>query len=323
MSTTTQQQAEMDRLEARLQRLERKVDELLDAHRRRAELVEELMPIGREVMAVWSQQLEALERRGYVAFGREVLRVLDRVVESYSEEDVRALGDNIVTILDTVRNVTQPEVLEVANEAVEVIGKPEEVEPVGVLGMLRSTRDDDVKRGMAVLLEVLRHLGRAAERMGEQEGERRRPPPPRKPRPAADVEVPAAAEAPPAAPSPAAPEPAPQEEASVPSAEGADGESQDGWQLDDDGHLADPSQWSPDFAEAMAMHLGLGELSEEQWAVVRWVRKEWEEQGAAPNIRRITTGMGIETRKLYQLFPKAPARTVAKIAGIPKPVGCL
>ncbi len=71
------------------------------------------------------------------------------------------------------------------------------------------------------------------------------------------------------------------------------------------------------------MLLGLGELNEAQWTVLEWARKKWEEKGAAPNIRRITTGMGIETRTLYQRFPKAPARTIAKIAGIPKPVGCL
>jgi tRNA 2-thiouridine synthesizing protein E len=31
----------------------------------------------------------------------------------------------------------------------------------------------------------------------------------------------------------------------------------------------------------------------------------------------------VSTKELYALFPKAPARTVAKIAGTPKPAGCL
>jgi dissimilatory sulfite reductase related protein len=43
----------------------------------------------------------------------------------------------------------------------------------------------------------------------------------------------------------------------------------------------------------------------------------------SPNIRRITLELGVSTKDVYALFPKAPARTIAKIAGIPKPAGCL
>jgi sulfur relay (sulfurtransferase) DsrC/TusE family protein len=31
----------------------------------------------------------------------------------------------------------------------------------------------------------------------------------------------------------------------------------------------------------------------------------------------------VATKDLYALFPKAPGRTIAKIAGLPKPAGCL
>ncbi len=319
MDTTSHDESRLHRIETRLDRMERAIGELLDAQRRRAEWFEEMTPIAREALGALSERLEHMEERGYFTFGREALRVLDRVVRSYSEEDVRALGDHIVSILDTVRHVTQPHVLRVANEAVEAFERPD-VEPVGVLGMLRSSRDEDIRRGMAVILELLRHVGRAAERASEGTSS---PRPTLRSRPpvagASQSSQPGAAgsekqvernEASHARPRDTAPEPQPAEEG-------------EGWRLDDDGHLADPSEWDREFAEAMALHLGLGELSEAQWRVVEWAREEWRKKGAAPNIRRITTGMGIETRELYRLFPKAPARTIARIAGIPKPVGCL
>lgn len=64
-------------------------------------------------------------------------------------------------------------------------------------------------------------------------------------------------------------------------------------------------------------------MDEARWAVVRFARADFEATKTSPNIRRLTQGTNLATRDLYALFPKAPARTVAKIAGIPKPAGCI
>jgi TusE/DsrC/DsvC family sulfur relay protein len=75
---------------------------------------------------------------------------------------------------------------------------------------------------------------------------------------------------------------------------------------------------SPKIAAAQ----GVG-MSEAHWKVVEFVRADFEATKVSPNIRRITQATGVSTKDLYTLFPKAPARTVAKIAGIPKPAGCI
>ena len=59
-------------------------------------------------MRVWTERLDAYDKRGFFTFGREMLKVLEQIVTTYSEEDVQQLGANIVGILDTVRNITQP-----------------------------------------------------------------------------------------------------------------------------------------------------------------------------------------------------------------------
>ena len=64
-------------------------------------------------------------------------------------------------------------------------------------------------------------------------------------------------------------------------------------------------------------------LDEARWKVVDFARAEFEKAGVSPNVRRITQGAALSTKDLYALFPKAPARTVARIAGIPKPAGCI
>jgi TusE/DsrC/DsvC family sulfur relay protein len=96
----------------------------------------------------------------------------------------------------------------------------------------------------------------------------------------------------------------------------------DGVAFGADGHLVDPKVWTEEIAVKVAAVQGV-ELDEARWAVVRFARADFEATNASPNIRRITQGTSLATKDLYTLFPKAPARTIARIAGIPKPAGCI
>ena len=96
----------------------------------------------------------------------------------------------------------------------------------------------------------------------------------------------------------------------------------DGVALNADGHLADPKQWNDAIATEIAATLGIT-LDDARWTLVRFARAEFEAKGSAPNIRRITQGAQVSTKDVYALFPNAPGRTIAKIAGVPKPVGCI
>ena len=65
------------------------------------------------------------------------------------------------------------------------------------------------------------------------------------------------------------------------------------------------------------------ELSDRHWVVIRFMRKEYEEKGTGPTVRVLGKTSGVSVKELYELFPKGPAKTAAKIAGIPKPRGCV
>lgn len=122
-------------------------------------LSDELHLFGKQMFATLVETLDRMEREGYFAFAREGWRIIERVVAEFSEEDVRALGDNIVTILQTVRNMTQPEILALANNAISAIGpSAEPEEQISTLSLLRSLTDPKVRRGMARLLNLIRAL---------------------------------------------------------------------------------------------------------------------------------------------------------------------
>jgi TusE/DsrC/DsvC family sulfur relay protein len=93
--------------------------------------------------------------------------------------------------------------------------------------------------------------------------------------------------------------------------------------LDDEGFFLDPGQWSEEMAPEIAAEAGVGELSEEHWRVIKFMRNEYLDKGAGPTVRVLGKSSGVPIKELYQLFPKGPAKTAAKIAGIPKPRGCI
>lgn len=94
-------------------------------------------------------------------------------------------------------------------------------------------------------------------------------------------------------------------------------------ELDEDGYLKNPSDWSEDMANELAREEGINELTDRHWAVINHMRKEYLEKGDAPSIRRLTKESGVPVKELYQMFPKGPAKKAARIAGIPKPTGCV
>ncbi len=93
-------------------------------------------------------------------------------------------------------------------------------------------------------------------------------------------------------------------------------------EVNDDGFLVQASQWTPEVAQGIAVELGLT-LTDAHWKVLHFCREDAARQGQPPGLRRITQVAGVPTKELYQLFPKGPGKLAARIAGLPKPQGCV
>jgi tRNA 2-thiouridine synthesizing protein E len=94
-------------------------------------------------------------------------------------------------------------------------------------------------------------------------------------------------------------------------------------QVNDEGFMTDPSEWDKDIAVTIASEEGIAELTEEHWTVINYCREVGVESGSAPTLRNITKGASVPTKQLFGLFPKGPAKKVAKISGLGKPEGCV
>lgn len=93
--------------------------------------------------------------------------------------------------------------------------------------------------------------------------------------------------------------------------------------VNEEGFMTNPDQWTKDIAVAIAHQEGIDELTDEHWKVIEFCRQSATENGAAPTLRQITSGTGISTKDLFKLYPKGPAKKVAKISGLGKPEGCV
>jgi TusE/DsrC/DsvC family sulfur relay protein len=93
--------------------------------------------------------------------------------------------------------------------------------------------------------------------------------------------------------------------------------------VDDDGFFVDPEQWTESMARELARREGIDELTERHWTVIRFMRSEYLTKGTGPTVRLLGKSSGVSVKELYQLFPNGPAKVAARIAGIPKPRGCI
>lgn len=94
------------------------------------------------------------------------------------------------------------------------------------------------------------------------------------------------------------------------------------FQVDPEGYLTDRSEWDEDLARSLAARIGI-ELTDDHWAVLRFLRDDFDVAGETATLRRASSGTGMSVQQLFALFPQKPAKKMAYVAGLPKPRGCV
>ncbi len=95
-------------------------------------------------------------------------------------------------------------------------------------------------------------------------------------------------------------------------------------ELNEEGFLANPACWDREVAETLAREQeGLTELEDRHWRLIEFIRAYYLEKGMAPMVRALCQHTGLRLREIYDLFPSGPAKGACKVAGLPKPDGCV
>jgi TusE/DsrC/DsvC family sulfur relay protein len=95
-------------------------------------------------------------------------------------------------------------------------------------------------------------------------------------------------------------------------------------EVNEEGFLVNPEIWNKEIAEILAKEEeDLENLTSEHWSVVNYIHDYYLEKNLAPMVRLICKNTGMKLKRIYELFPSGPAKGAAKIAGLPKPDGCV
>ncbi len=148
------------RLVKKVARHRPQIEMLVDQIDTVTDLIEVIGPITREALDKAILVLGDLEQKGYFKFPRSAVRMIDNVVTSFTEDDVDRLGDNIVLILNTIKDMTQPEIMNFLRNTFLVAEKEVE-KPVAIsyLALIRQMQDPAVRRGLGLTMRVLHVIG--------------------------------------------------------------------------------------------------------------------------------------------------------------------
>ena len=93
--------------------------------------------------------------------------------------------------------------------------------------------------------------------------------------------------------------------------------------VDEDGFIQDPSLWDEAVAKDLAKTEGVEDMGEDHWKLVNYLRDYFLKFQIAPMIRKLCKETGFDLKKIYEMFPSGPAKGACKVAGLPKPTGCV
>jgi tRNA 2-thiouridine synthesizing protein E len=94
-------------------------------------------------------------------------------------------------------------------------------------------------------------------------------------------------------------------------------------EVDEDGFIQDPEQWDEAVAKSLAGTEGVSDLTENHWKLVNYLREYYLKFNMAPMIRKLCKETGFPLKEVYEMFPSGPAKGACKVAGLPKPTGCV
>jgi tRNA 2-thiouridine synthesizing protein E len=95
------------------------------------------------------------------------------------------------------------------------------------------------------------------------------------------------------------------------------------FEVDEDGFIADFNSYAPEWVQYVKKEEGIDELTKEHWDVINILQDYYKKNGIAPMVRVLSKLTGFKLKHIYELFPSGPGKGACKMAGLPKPTGCV
>ncbi len=93
--------------------------------------------------------------------------------------------------------------------------------------------------------------------------------------------------------------------------------------VDEDGFIDAFENWNEAWVKHVKQQEGIDELTDEHWKVINVLQDYYKKNGIAPMVRVLSKLTGFKLKYIYELFPSGPGKGACKMAGLPKPTGCV
>ena len=93
--------------------------------------------------------------------------------------------------------------------------------------------------------------------------------------------------------------------------------------VDEDGFIDNFASWNNSWVKYVKTQEGIDELTKEHWDVINVLQDYYKKNGIAPMVRILSKLTGFKLKHIYELFPSGPGKGACKMAGLPKPTGCV
>jgi len=133
-----------------------------------ADFVQDAQPIMRDVMMKAIATGDRLSQQGFIQAASAGMRVAGAMVEAHSAEDWRQVERSVPQLIGFVRELTRPEVLQALEAIIHGFGQVQATMNVekSTLTLVRDLNSVDARRGMAVMVEFLKVIGKHAVTVG-------------------------------------------------------------------------------------------------------------------------------------------------------------
>lgn len=135
---------------------------IMDTFESIMDLTKEVGPIANEVIIDISKKLGEFEDKGYFDFFREALKIVDNILMGFSPEDVKSLSENIVTIMSTVKQITQPELMNTVNNAVKIYSsiQVDNIPEYSLWKAFKEMNTPEMKKGLGFIITFMKNLSK-------------------------------------------------------------------------------------------------------------------------------------------------------------------
>ncbi len=135
---------------------------VMDTLEMAVDLGKEVGPIANEVIIDFTKQMNGLEQKGYFDFIREIGPVIDNVVKGFSPQDLKELANSIVSILSIVKEMTQPEVLNIMQNAIKAFNsmETESVPSYSVWKLMSEMNSPEMKKALGYGITFMKNVSK-------------------------------------------------------------------------------------------------------------------------------------------------------------------